>query len=112
VEGYRASRRRLEQSAARLSDLPLEAAMTESFRLGGAAIRQIVFDPLLPEPIVPATERRKLVAAMRRYDARGRRVWKSWLGDDTPRDLPVGVRGPGVGAPHAGIETLADVERS
>lgn len=112
VEGYRASRRRLEESGARLPNLPLEAAMAESFQLGGAAIRRIVFDPLLPEPIVPAAERRKLVAAMRRYDALGRRVWKNWLGDDTPRDLPVGVRGPGAGVPLSGIETLATVERS
>lgn len=107
VQGYRATRRKLERSAERLKDLPLETAMAESFLLGGAAIRQIVFDPLLPDPIVPAAERRALVAAMRRYDALGRRVWRGWLGDETLRDLPVGVRGPGAGA-----EALAAVERS
>jgi phenylacetic acid degradation operon negative regulatory protein len=107
VQGYRDTRRSLERSAERLGELPVEAAMAESFRLGGAAIRQIVFDPLLPEPIVPAAERRALVAAMRHYDALGRRVWWGWLGDETPRDLPVGVHGPGAGA-----EALAAVERS
>jgi phenylacetic acid degradation operon negative regulatory protein len=107
VQGYRATRRRLERSAEGLGELPVEAAMAESFLLGGAAIRQIVFDPLLPEPIVPAGERRALVAAMRRYDALGRRVWRGWLGEETPHDLPVGVRGPGAGA-----EALAAVERS
>lgn len=107
VEGYRATRRRLDQSAERLGELPAGAAMTESFRLGGAAIRQIVFDPLLPEPIVPAAERLALVAAMRRYDRLGRHAWRGWLGEETPSDLPAGVRGPGPGA-----EALGAVERS
>jgi phenylacetic acid degradation operon negative regulatory protein len=69
--------------------------MAESFRLGGAAIRQIVLDPLLPEPIVPAAERRALVEAVRRYDRIGRRVWAGWLGADLPDSIlaPAGVRG-------------------
>ena len=53
--------------------------MTESFRLGGQAIRQIVLDPLLPEPIVPAAERAALVAALRRYDRMGRSCWAEFM---------------------------------
>ena len=53
--------------------------MIESFRLGGAAIRQLTLDPLLPEPIVPGDERSALVAAMRRYDAAGRSCWAAFL---------------------------------
>jgi phenylacetic acid degradation operon negative regulatory protein len=95
VRGYRDTRERLARSAARLPDLPRAVAMAESFRLGGAAIRQIVLDPLLPEPIVPAAERRALVEAVRRYDRIGRRAWAGWLGADLPDPIlaPAGVRG-------------------
>ena len=37
--------------------------MVESFLLGGRVIRELVLDPLLPEPIVPDAERDALVAA-------------------------------------------------
>jgi phenylacetic acid degradation operon negative regulatory protein len=79
--GYEATRARLEASAARLPALPRDAAMAESFRLGGEAVRQIVLDPLLPAPIVAAEKRSALVEAMRRYDRLGRRVWRGWAGD-------------------------------
>ncbi len=100
VESYRESRARLAASAARLSDLPRDTAMSESFQLGGAAIRQLVLDPLLPEPIVPRAERRQLLDALRRYDRLGRRIWAGWLGADAaePTQCPAGVRGPGPAA--------------
>ena len=60
VAGYRRSRAELESSEARLPALSAREAMVESFLLGGRVIRQIVLDPLLPEPIVPAAERREL----------------------------------------------------
>lgn len=79
VVGYRQTHRALDASAAQLVALPEEAAMVESFRLGGAALRQLTLDPLLPEPIVPADERAALVGAMRRYDAAGRSCWSAFL---------------------------------
>ncbi len=95
VAGYRATRARLEASAARLEDLPREEAMAESFLIGGDAIRQLVLDPLLPEPILDARERRALVDAMRSYDRLGRRMWSGWLlGEATePETCPAGVQG-------------------
>jgi len=100
VKSYRATRATLEKSARRLAERPVAAARVESFRLGGAAIRQLVLDPLLPEPIVPAAERRALLEAARRYDRLGRAVWAGWLEGivDEPRDCPAGVRGPRPGA--------------
>jgi hypothetical protein len=53
--------------------------MAESFLLGGRVIRQIVLDPLLPEPIVRDGELRELVAAMRRYDKLGHACWRSFF---------------------------------
>ncbi len=65
----------LEASAARLSTLPLVDALVEAFLLGRDAIRLLVFDPLLPEPLVPPDERDALVQCMRRYDRQGHDLW-------------------------------------
>lgn len=92
-ESYRRMRSDLGRSAARLPKLPHGRAMVESFVLGGEAIRHMVFDPLLPEPLVPAEERRAVVAALRRYDRAGRRSWARFLArhgaPHAPIDLPV-----------------------
>jgi phenylacetic acid degradation operon negative regulatory protein len=77
---YRTTCAALARSERRLPGLPPERAMVESFLLGGRAIRAIVLDPLLPEPLVPARERAALVEAMRRYDRVGRSAWASLLG--------------------------------
>ncbi len=53
--------------------------MVESFLLGGAVVRELVLDPLLPEPILPAGPRNELVAAMRDYDRMGRAAWADFL---------------------------------
>ncbi len=76
---YRSIRGDLERSAAHLVKLPLAQAMVESFVLGGEAIRQIVFDPLLPEPLVPVSERRAMVEEMKRYDKLGRQCWREFM---------------------------------
>lgn len=78
-DGYRRSFLDLETSAEELPKLPEAQAMVESYLLGGRVIRQLVLDPLLPEPIVPAAERRALVAALRRYDEAGRRIWAPFM---------------------------------
>ena len=77
--GYAKSRRELAASEARLERLSERAAMLESFRLGGRVIRELVHDPLLPEPLLPGEERRAVLAALRRYDRIGRRAWAAFL---------------------------------
>ena len=76
---YQDTSARLEKSGRQLEELPLEEAIVECFVLGGHAIRQLAFDPLLPEPIVDTSKRRELVEQMRRYDEAGRRVWRSFM---------------------------------
>jgi len=76
---YRRSRSQLAASGKRLGRLSAAAAMVESFVLGGRVIREIVLDPLLPEPLVPAAERAALVAAMRAYDRHGRTCWAAFM---------------------------------
>jgi phenylacetic acid degradation operon negative regulatory protein len=78
--GYRASRNRLLASSERIASLSQVEAMAETFRLGGEAVRRIVLDPMLPEPIVDTGARRELVDAMRAYDRLGRECWKTWAG--------------------------------
>ncbi len=78
--GYGVTMRDLSASSARLATLSRDEAMLESFRIGGAAVRRIVLDPLLPDPIIDTRKRRALVEAMLRYDRLGRRCWKRWSG--------------------------------
>jgi phenylacetic acid degradation operon negative regulatory protein len=77
--GYRETRDDLARSAQRLHSLTPERAMVESFLVGGRALRQLAFDPLLPEPIVPAAPRRALVDELRRYDRSGRAYWRAFM---------------------------------
>lgn len=79
VDGYRASCEALRRSAARLGRLEQDEALVESFQLGGRVIRQLVLDPLLPEPIVAAKQRSALLSAMLRYDRLGRACWTGFL---------------------------------
>ena len=80
VRGYRAARREIERSSARLPELPEAEAMVESFRLGGRVLQQLVLDPLLPAPLVDERERRALLDSMRAYDRLGREAWAGFLG--------------------------------
>jgi len=75
----RGAREAVETSARRLPRLEPDEAMVESFRVGGRALRAIVLDPLLPDALVPGTERRALVEAMKRYDRMGREAWHAAL---------------------------------
>jgi phenylacetic acid degradation operon negative regulatory protein len=94
---------RLERSASRLATLRSAAAMRETFELGGEGIRQLVVDPLLPDPIAPTQERAALLEAMIRYDRLGRKCWANWLGGESePEQLPAGVRAAGSRATGVG----------
>jgi phenylacetic acid degradation operon negative regulatory protein len=78
-EAHRTLRLSLERSSRQLPRLAREAAMVESFLLGGRAIRQLVHDPLLPEEICPAGDRQALSQALRQYDRLGRSAWAEFL---------------------------------
>lgn len=81
--GYRETRALLETWLARWSagtpPLSLEAAARESFVLGNEAIRQLVFDPLLPAPLVDVDARSAFVDAVRRFDGVGHSIWRRFL---------------------------------
>jgi phenylacetic acid degradation operon negative regulatory protein len=77
--GYREGRQKLEKSLAHFDQMGMEAAARESFLLGDQAIRQLVFDPMLPEPLATVGERRAFADVMRRYDKAGKEIWKRFL---------------------------------
>ena len=79
VAGYREATNALEQSSRALATQTNEEAMVESFLLGGRVIRQLARDPLLPDELVPGTERRAVISAMRSYDRTGRRAWSAFM---------------------------------
>ncbi|WP_232771861.1 PaaX family transcriptional regulator C-terminal domain-containing protein, partial [Stenotrophomonas sp. Betaine-02u-23] len=78
-KSYRDTRKALEASLQRLPALSVEDAARQSYLVGDAALRVLVFDPLLPEPLVSTAERRAFVEAMRRYDEAGQLAWRRLL---------------------------------
>ena len=72
---YRATQQRLEAWLAGAAHLPTPQAARESFFLGGAAIRQLVYDPLLPEPMVDGALRQAFIHSVHAFDAAGRAIW-------------------------------------
>jgi len=76
---YERSIAKVEASRRRLPRWSESRAMVESFTLGGATIRQIVRDPLLPPPFIAAGALGRLVRAMRSYDEAGRACWRPFL---------------------------------
>lgn len=82
--GYRDTQARLDDWLARADGLELEVASRESFLLGNDAIRQLVFDPLLPAPLVDADARHRFIDAVVRFDAAGQAIWKRFQEETTP----------------------------
>lgn len=78
LAGMARSRRRLERLIGSGGG-ESAAAMAESFLVGGEAIRLLARDPLLPDEIFPADDRRAVVAALRGYDELGRACWAPFM---------------------------------
>ena len=74
---YRKLTAQLETWMARAESLAAEVAARESFLLGGKAIREIVYDPLLPAPFVDIEARRAFVETVHRFDAFGKAIWRA-----------------------------------
>lgn len=72
---YRQTRERMDRWLVASQELSPETAAKEAFLFGGDVLRQILFDPRLPEPLVDVAERRAMVDAAKRFDAHGRRLW-------------------------------------
>ncbi len=54
-------------------------AARESFFLGGQAIRHIVYDPFLPEPLVDVALRHAFITTVQQFDSAGRAIWSRFF---------------------------------
>ncbi len=72
---YHEGRERLADWLARHPDLPPDQAAREAYLIDRVAVRQVVWDPLLPDEWVDAQARRDFFATVRAFDAAGRDIW-------------------------------------
>jgi phenylacetic acid degradation operon negative regulatory protein len=91
AEQTRAESLALQASVKRLPALSAEDAMTETFLVGGRALRFLTRHPLLPEEILAPEPLAALLEQMRDYDRSGRDAWAAFLArHDVPhRALPL-----------------------
>lgn len=81
---YVETSQRIERWLKTAAELEPEVAARESWLLGSAAIRQLVYDPLLPEPMINSDLRHALYESVRRIDEVGKNIW-----DKVTLDRPV-----------------------
>jgi phenylacetic acid degradation operon negative regulatory protein len=73
----------LKESLTRLPTLSLEEATKESFVIGDSALHQLVFDPLLPSPLINEPVRREFSHLVKHYDDVGAQIWHQFLSLDS-----------------------------
>ncbi len=73
---YRDGPQQLRDLLPVLRTMPFAQAADRALRAGAGAIRDLVFDPLLPEPLVRAEARREYLQEMIRFDDIGRQMWR------------------------------------
>lgn len=88
---YKQLRIKLEDWMKRAAKLEIDVAARESYLLGGRAIREVVFDPLLPEPFVDVEARRAFIETVKRFDRFGQEIWRRSRASDYVRE-PAGTR--------------------
>ena len=90
-DGHYARRTRaLARMRLKVAKLPMEQAAATSFKIGSAAITEVLSDPLLPASWIDGQARRAWFAEVRRFDAVGRRIWGRLLELETA----IASRGP------------------
>lgn len=95
---YERMREQLETRLKRADDLEATVAAREFFRAGDQAIRALIFDPLLPAPMVDVAARAAFTDTVLRFDQAGHRIWRA-LGLQNATEAPATRRGR---AGHAG----------
>lgn len=73
---YETTRAQLAAWLKRSDQLEPEVAAREAFVMGDAGIRQMVFDPLLPDELVDAQARQRFFDTLRAYDEAGQVIWR------------------------------------
>lgn len=80
---YARLRRKLDDWMAASADKSPAVAAREAFLIGGDAIRQVIYDPLLPQPVIDVDARQRFFESVRRFDRVGHAVWLRFFSEDT-----------------------------
>lgn len=75
--GYLETIAQLNQTRATIAQGKLGESAKLSYLVGDEAIRKIIFDPLLPEPLVDVHARAELIELMLGYDELGLALWQA-----------------------------------
>lgn len=76
---YRQALKTLRAAHKRLSAGATRKNLRDTIEIGGAMIRQLLFDPLLPDAMLSGTHRQALISALEDYDLAGQRVWQDFI---------------------------------
>ena len=76
---YRQLRDQLEQWLQHASQLRPDQAAREAFLIGRPAIRQVIYDPLLPQEMIDSAARAACFESVRRFDTAGRTLWSEFF---------------------------------
>lgn len=86
---YREQHESLAAWLSRSSTLSPDVAARESYLMGAAAIRELIFDPWLPDAWIDAEARRQFVATVKRFDATGQAIWADWQREESAMPRPM-----------------------
>ena len=53
--------------------------LRETIETGGAVIRLLLFDPLLPDALLAGNRRQTLIQRLADYDQAGQRIWQDFV---------------------------------
>jgi len=87
-QAYQRTHQQLQDWLAQSDPLDLDTAARESYLLGNDAIRQLVFDPLLPEPLVDVQARQAFTATVIAFDQAGHQIWQRLLSTPPSPSIP------------------------
>jgi len=76
---YQEGLQQLESALAQLPSMALAEAAKASYLVGDEALKRLVFDPLLPEPLVNVTLRKAFREKVKEYDRAGAEIWADFL---------------------------------
>lgn len=82
-ENYQTTTDELLRWLGNLNNLSAQQAATESFLIGDRAIRQMIYDPLLPEQMINIETRATFSKTLKLFDGVGQDIWNSII-DSTP----------------------------
>ena len=72
---YQSTYENLRESHNKIPNLSTQEALSESFKLGGNAIKILALDPLLPKEMIDTKLRENLHTSMEHYEKMGRPLW-------------------------------------